>query len=240
MPDLTDMDFYWYLVIGGGVAAVIALGAYFIKGNKSYAVKVPAIVVACVGCLGAGVGLGVVLLASYGYEWKPQPSPTSGNRGPMGFGRANRPPFGGGGPRPNAPRMPFGQGNQPPMPFFNRGPDPRIELAVLVLKLDQVTGQPVTLDLTDAQKKAIRKAIKTLLDDEPSRDEATKKLKALCQALNQHKTALEAAGYRWPFKDDELTGQAPADRQNPFNDKMIRRHLKALRERLAEEPKERI
>jgi hypothetical protein len=264
MLNWTEIETFTYLAIAGGVAALLAISLYFLTAPK---LKVPAIIACAVACLGAGVGLGAILLGSLGwkYQGEEQANAGGGPGGPRGggmggggmrgmggggmggggLGGGGFGGMGGGGQRGGGMRGGgmggrgggFGGGQR-----GGRGgaPDYRTELAMLVLKLDEVTtAKPVTLNLTADQKKAIRQAIGDLLDkDNLSAQDAEKKLKAILKVLDKYQKPLEEAGYRWPLRGSDLVGQQPTDRNNPFSDELIRKHLKALKERLAAEPKD--
>jgi hypothetical protein len=75
-----------------------------------------------------------------------------------------------------------------------------MQLADLVNKVDQLTNNSLTVELTDDQKKAIREQLKGLGKSEKAldKDEAQKKLKAMLNVLGDYRPVLTAVGFDWP------------------------------------------
>jgi hypothetical protein len=241
--DWTNMQFYHYLVIGGGVLALLALIGYFVL--KTPKVQIPAIVVGVVASLALGIGLGVVLMAAYGdqitdKEKEAAEAPRAGGgRGPgmnpgggmMGGGRGGGGMMGGG----------RGGGGMMGGGMMGGGPSSKTQLANLVGKLDQLTSKALTLSLTEEQKKVIAEQTKDLLDKkELEEKDAKTRLDALLKTLEKDKATFEAAGYRWPAQGGGQRGggqrgmmQPPRQEpKNPFKEEKNEKHLKAIREQV--------
>jgi hypothetical protein len=106
-------------------------------------------------------------------------------------------------------------------------------LAALVIKLDRLTSKPLSIDLSEDQKKRLREQLQGLADqDKLSDDEAKKKLDALLDVLKSNKDTLVAAGYPWPGERPQGP-RMEAPSQNPFRERGNQNHLKALEDRLA-------
>jgi hypothetical protein len=76
---------------------------------------------------------------------------------------------------------------------------PKRQLANLVEKLDLVADKPLTVELTEEQRKQVLEQLKGLKDvDDLPEDEAKKRLDALLALLEKHKDTLQAVGFRWP------------------------------------------
>jgi hypothetical protein len=115
---------------------------------------------------------------------------------------------------------------------FGGPPSSRVQLATLIAKLDLLTGEPLTLKLTDAQRARLREQVRGLAEhEELSAEDATKRLDAILEIVKDQRTTLEAAGYRWPGQRGGF--RPPADRPNPFREEADGQHLKALEEHLA-------
>jgi hypothetical protein len=164
--------------------------------------KVPAAVATGIICFLAGAGAGGLGMAVFGYRWhEPEPQQPAGP-----------PP----GPPMNASAM-----------LATR---PKNQLVALVAKLDQLTGEPLALTLTEGQRAAIREQLRDLDEKEVSDEEAERRLKAILEAVKGQRGTLEAAGYRWP---GEGAGPPPSSALNPFAEEQNAKHLKSLRGHLA-------
>jgi hypothetical protein len=163
--------------------------------------NVPAAVATGIICFVVGVGAGGLGMATFGYRWhEPEPVPPTGP-----------PP----GPPMNATAM-----------LATR---PKNRLVALVAKLDQLSGEPLTLTLTENQRAVIREQLMDLDTKEVSDEDAEKRYKEILEAVKEQKGTLEAAGYRWP---GEGAGPAPSSFLNPFAEEQNAQHLKSLREKL--------
>lgn len=69
--DFKNLEFYHYLVIGGGALVVVSVLFYFLKGKKG---KVSPFAATILGCLALGFGAGIVTFASVGYDWNAKPN----------------------------------------------------------------------------------------------------------------------------------------------------------------------
>jgi len=211
--NLNDVQAWQYFAIAGGGVLVLSVIAYFLPIGK---LKMPAVVTAAFGGVVAGLALGVLLMASFGYESnrEDQPSNTSGS------------PGGGGTPKgmPKAKGMPNGNFGPP-------APSPRDQLASLVTALNNVADRPLSVNLTTEEKAAIVKELKGLTEAaELNNDDAKARLDAVLKIVEKHQKTLETVGYR--------SGPAPKsglakDNPNPFKTGPAAEHLKSLLERLS-------
>ena len=202
-------------------------------------VKVPAIIVSTVLSLGLGMGIGVVLMGYYSFHYYPQrvaaanpsgteDSSTGGRGGPPGgmMGRGG-PPGGMGGMMGRGGRGGRGGG---------RGglAGPKVQLTLLVGKLDQLTDKPLAVTLTEAQRNTLREQLQGIEDLKDLTDEeAKKRLDSLLAVLSKDKETLVAAGFSWPVAGGAPPAKPPANPPaNPFQDSANSGHLKSLLERV--------
>src|SRR6476661_4835964 len=101
--DLNDMQVWQYFAIASGAVLVLGVIAYFLPVGK---MKLPGVVTAAFGGVVAGLALGVLLMAGFGYKPhrdEPLPSdmsgPPGGVPGGMGMPKGGLPK--GGGPKGN-------------------------------------------------------------------------------------------------------------------------------------------
>src|SRR5205807_389261 len=109
-----------------------------------------------VGGLGLGLGLGVILMGAWGYQLETpayaypngMPAGMGGNpgRGGMGVVMVQFPGA--------APVLPPG------------GPSSKPQLVALVNKLDALTDRPLTIELSEAQRREVKEQLKGLSDVE--------------------------------------------------------------------------
>jgi len=236
VPQLTDWtkwEFYHYLIAAGVVVIVLALILYFIP---AFRIKMPAIAIAVLGSLAAGLGIGMVVMAALGYHLEPRTSVdeppgaggTQGKGSEMMKGMGGRGKGGGG-----MAGMMSGKGKGGGGMGGGRGPSPKTQLATLIDKLDVLTSKPLAIELTPDKKVKVAELLKGLDDKaELSDEDAKQKLDALLAEVQDQKRTLEAAGFRWPGEGGGRAGAAPP---NPFMDEANSQHLKALQERLAKE-----
>lgn len=189
--------------------------------------KVPAIIASSVICLALGVGAGIGTMLVFGYHLGAKPADDQAQAqggAPMGSPGGSMPP-GMGAPGGSGAA---GRGG----PGGGRGPSPKVQLASLVTKLDQISAKPIKLELNDEQKKKIDEQLHGLDQaDELSDEDAKKRLDALLEVVKDQRPTLEDAGYRWPGQGGGF--RPPADPPpNPFKDDANRQHLKSLEEQL--------
>ena len=224
--DWTDLQLYHYLAFGGGGVAILALILYFVLPNG---VRIPAGVLGTIAGLVAGLGIGVIGMARYGYQMPKQDEDPAGEA-------ANAKDA----PKAIPPKMGPGGGKGMMMPGMGKGgggkgkgggpPSDKVQLAALVVKLQQLTEKPLTLKLTDEQRATIREQLKDLAEpEELSNEDAKKRLDAILAAMKDDRPTLEAAGYQWPGAPPQLA----ATGQNPFKEGPARDRLQSLQERLA-------
>jgi hypothetical protein len=164
--------------------------------------KVPAALATGIVCFLAGLGAGGLGMATFGYRLhEPEPVQPTG------------PPPG------------------PPMDASAMlATRPKNQLVALVVKLDQLTGEPLSLSLTEGQRAAIREQLRGLEEKEVSDEEAERRFKEILEAVKGQRGTLEAAGYRWPGGG---AGPPPSSMLNPFAEEQNAKHLASLRGHLA-------
>jgi hypothetical protein len=226
LPSLTDLELYHYLAIGGGAIAVLALLLYFLPVSR---IKVPAVLVGIIGSLAAGIGIGVVAMAAFGYHWESQREAEAANAQPAakkgGFPGGGKGGFPGGGKG----GFPGGKGG---FPGGKKGKPagPQEQLADLLAKLDLLTGKPPALKLSADEKEATLAALNVLAQKKDAdANTVAMVLSTLISTFKEDRAVLEAVGFRWPADDGKVEGPAAAPAtlaENP--------HLKALRKRLQE------
>jgi hypothetical protein len=227
-------EFYHYLIAAGIVVTVLALILYLIPALR---IKMPAIALCSLGCLAAGLGIGMVTLVALGYQ-NPQKSnataPTITDE-PAGDVQMTKRKGGGmmkmsmGGMKGGGMK---GAGMGGMMMGGGRGPNSKSQLAALVDKLDVLTNKPLAIELTPEKKAKVAELLQGLdQKEELSEEDAQKKLDELTDQLKEHKSTLEAAGYRWPGEGGG--GRGGGNAPNPFKEEANSQHLKALQERLA-------
>lgn len=108
-----------------------------------------------------------------------------------------------------------------------RGPGPKVQLALLVAKLDTLTARPLHIDLTPEEKKQAKELLGGLNEkDELSDEVAAAKLAPLLKLLEGQRKTLEEVGFRWPGATVVAGGGAPP--ANPFKEGDGAAHLKSL------------
>ena len=225
--DFKDPQTWQYGAIVGGAVLILGLIVCFLPVRK---LKIPGGVTAAIGGVAAGLFLGILWMASFGYkpnapeEPPPDEAAAKGGGGPPGMDKG-APKGGGGAPKGGGgPKGGFG------------GPGPRQQLVGLVNALETVVDRPVALTLTADDKAAIVGHLKGLDTAESIRDEDAKvKLDAIQAILEKDRKALEAVGYRWATPDAKGGGAKvgfPKDSPNPFADGLPKERLKSLQERL--------
>lgn len=247
------MPTFVYVLIGSGVAILLAIVLYFSgRGGK---LRIPAVVVGTIGGLAAGVVLGAGLQIVYEEASKtpengsqsfsllnlgsaraepkaPAPGPqakrAAGGANPAGGPQAGVGAGGGGGGG-------GGMGGMMGMMGGGGGSNSKNQLVALVTKLDQLTGRPLELRLSDDQKATVRDELQGL--DEVSilgEEQAKARFDALLKSLENQRDTLEAAGYRWPGggRRAGAGGQATPDVPNPFREDGPGKHLQSLKDKL--------
>lgn len=232
--DLFALDWYYYALGGGAILTVIALIVYFVMGARSPGAKLPAAVVCTITALVAGAGGGALFMTLFGYR----PSNETGAEVDPGVFQEKMAGMKGGkgGMQGMPPGGPPGMGGKG---FGGKGPggkgggalSSKAQLATLVSKLDQLTGKPLTINLTAEQKAVVRDALKGLADPEELKDDdAKERLDKVLEVLKGQRPTLEAAGYRWPGGGGGGFGGGAAP--NPFKEEANGNALKNLDKRL--------
>jgi hypothetical protein len=232
--DINNMQTWHYFAIAGGAIFLLGVILYFLGAGK---MSVPSVITSGVGGAMAGLALGVVLMASFGYlPRKDENSDQSGNASRSG--PEMRPSAGGGGgPGMMGGGMPKGGPGGGPKGGPGGGfqaPSPRVQLAGLVTALENVADKPVTLTLTDDQRKAIAEQLKGLdAAAEIKDDDAKARLDAILKVVEKDRATLEAVGYRPPTEGKGSGGFGPPkDSPNPFKEGPAHERLKLLLDRL--------
>src|SRR5262249_45500456 len=199
---------------------------YLALGSRGAGVKVPAVVCGTTAALAAGVGVGILLMAGFGYRLtRIEGAALKGN--PMAGMKGGDPMM-----------MMKGMGGMKGMGMKVMGMkgkgggqlSPRAKLVVLVEKIEQMTGKPLAVVLTKEQKAKVADQLKGLADLEAlNDDEAQMRLDKLLEVLEGQKEVLNAAGYRWP---GEKGGVRWPDGPNPFKDDQTGKSLQSLQEHL--------
>lgn len=223
------------LVVSGVVAALALLMYVMAPGGK---LRVPAIALSTLGGIGVGVAVGLALAVVF------DPAPIAGLNpeliAPTSDSRSTPPDTTKDGMRPSAPSPggPGGAGGMAgmmgggPGGMGGRGPNPKVQLASLVVKLDQLTGKPLVIEFDDDRRAKVLEQVEGLTEpEELSDEEAQKRLDALLAIVEEHRPTLEAAGYRWPGAGGGFS--MPQDTPNPFREDSNAEHLRSLREDLA-------
>jgi hypothetical protein len=238
--DISKWQLYNYLIAGGIGVTVLALLLYLIPGLR---LKMPAIIVSSLACLVAGLGLGMLVMVSMGYQLERRAAPAGEEggagamdgakmaammaKGGMGKGDMGKGDMGKGGMGKGG----MGKGGMGGG-MGGGGAQPKAQLAGLVDKLDLLTARPLAIQLTDEQRAKIAEQLKGLDEAKDLTDEeAKKRLDALMETLKPYRETLEAAGYRWPGAGGG-GGQQPPPPPNPFMEEKNNKHLKELQERL--------
>jgi hypothetical protein len=175
--------------------------------------RVPAIITCSIISLVVGLGGGAGAMTYFGYHWKPEitvpPPPAGMPAAPTGIGGAKS------------------------------GPSAKSQLAQLLVKLDQVTGHQLVVNLTSEQKKALREQLAGLGDpDELKDDDAKKRLDAILETVKSHKETMELAGFRWPGPPagGMSMGSAPKkEAPNPFKEGDNAKRLQELQKLVGKE-----
>jgi hypothetical protein len=222
--NLNDMAMWQWFAIAGGAVLLLSLIMYFLPAGK---MKIPAVVTGSFGGLAAGLALGILLMASFGYKpTREQASSEGAGGGPSQAPKMAGPgaPFakGPGGPMPKGP----GFGGPPP------APSPKVQLAALVTALDTVADKPVTITLTPEQKSVIIDKLNGLDQrDEITDDDAKSRLDAIVKVVEKDQKTLETVGFRTNPPAKGGLGP-PKESANPFKEGPAAERLKSLMERL--------
>jgi hypothetical protein len=185
------------ICLGLGIAAGIVLANVFREPEKRSTSEDPAVLAAAAsgGPKGGGGMPG---------------GPPGGNGGMPGGGMPGGPPGGKGGMPGGPPGGGFGGG-------FG-GPTAKMQLTLLIAKLDQLIGKPIVIELTPEQKKQAASLLADLeTRDALTEEEAKEKLNALLKLLESQKDMLTAAGYRWPGTPPGGGGGGPPGGMLPPN-----------------------
>lgn len=207
--------------------------------------KVPVTLACTLIAFAVGLAAGAIGMTSFGYHYEPPKIPAKDKEGagsapggqaagPGGGGPGGQAagPGGGGpgssgagrsGPGGGGPGGPGGPGGAP------RGPNVKNQLAALVVKLDQLTGKPLSVELTSEEKKKIQELLVGLEHPNVLSDEdAKQKLDALLEIMKDRKEVFEAAGYRWPGSNAGRGPGGGGNMPNPFAQKDNDKALKSL------------
>lgn len=211
--DFKNMETYQYFVMGGAGLVVVSILLYFLKGSK---LKISAFPAAIIGSLVVGFGAGMITLASLGYNWNQKPS--GDNPGPAQGGTVPQMGVPGGGKKD-------GPGQK------KASPSAKLQLAALVVKLNQLTGKTLMIDLGDRKAK-VAEQLKDLDTLETLSDEAADaRVQALMELLKPDENTLTSAGFNLNFAGTVGKGKEPP--ANPFTTETNKGALKALQDRVS-------
>ncbi len=180
--------------------------------------KMPAAVVSGVVCLLVGVAGGVVVGGIAGNPMQEMPAASADEPGSADGEKGEPEGQAKGGGAKGGGAKGGGRGG--------RGPSPKAQLTQLVTKIDQLTAQPLKIDLTSQQKTRMKDILAGLdAKEEISDEDAKAKFDELIKVVEGNKATLEAAGYRWPGTRFQPQGESPP---NPFKEGEPATHLKSL------------
>jgi hypothetical protein len=212
--DFKNMETYHYFIAGGAGLVVIAILLYFLKGKK---VKVSAFFATTIGAIALGFGIGVITLGAAGYHWEEQDKDEPREKAPPNSAQAPKQKN----QNPNPKNKDKGGGNTP---------SAKLQLAAYIVKLNQLTEAPLTINLADRKAK-VAEQLKDLDSIEMlSNEEAQTRLNALKEVLDKDNATLDAAGLDLARAGAVGKGKEPP--ANPFKDGTNKTALNALRERL--------
>jgi hypothetical protein len=180
--------------------------------------QVPIAVTCSVLFLLLGMGAGALGATLFGHLWTESESP-----GPP---QGGLPP--GGGPMPM-----LGKGGGKGGKGFGKGFlfTDKARLAGLVSKLELLTREPLTEELTADQKRKIKEMLDSIdVKKAMSEEEAKKRLEELRDVVEPQRETLEAVGIFWP----DTTLPANIDADNPFKTDPNRKSLETLQKRLSQ------
>jgi len=222
--DWNDMQtWHWFAMIGGGVL-VLGVIFYFLPIGK---IKIPSIITVAFGALGLGLSIGIIFMAGLGYK------PTGPEQPPLAEMDPNFEPkmMGGAGVK--------GKGGAPGGAAKGKlggapaGPSPRLQLAALVNALDSLSEKPITINLSDEDRKGIAQQLQGLDAATEIKDaDAKAKLEAIQAIVLKQRQSLETIGYRWVLDGKTANRTFPKDSPNPFKEGADAERLKSLMERL--------
>jgi hypothetical protein len=211
--DFKNMETYRYFIVGGAGLVVIAILLYLLKGKR---IKVSAFFATTIGAIALGFGIGVITLGAAGYHWEDQKDEEPQVKAPNNAG--------GGNPEPK-------KGQNPNPKKGGNAASAKLQLAAYVVKLNQLTETPLTINLADRKAK-VAEQLKDLDTVEMlSNDDAQTRLNALKEVLDKDNATLDAAGLDLARAGTVGKGKEPP--ANPFKDGTNKTALNALRERLS-------
>jgi hypothetical protein len=215
--DFNNMATWQYFALAGGGVLVLGLVLYFLPAGKT---KVPGGITAAFGGLMAGLALGILFMAGFGYK----PSRLE----PVYDNTAGPPPS-----------------LTPTIVGGPKTPDPRSQLASLIGALDRVADRPIALTLTADDRAAIADKLKGLdTAAAVSAEDAKARLDAIHEIVAKDREVLEMAGYRGltepkpkgmggPPKGPMGAGPPKETPPNPFKEGSAAERLKSLLGRLS-------
>ena len=104
----------------------------------------------------------------------------------------------------------------------------------MVNVLDCLSEKPITIQLSEDDRKAIAAQLKGLDGAAEIKDEEAKaKLEAIQAIVLKERKSLETVGYRWVLDGKTANRTFPKDSPNPFKEGADAERLKSLLERLS-------
>jgi len=95
--------------------------------------------------------------------------------------------------------------------------NPKHHLAALVVKLDQLTGKPLALELNDEDRAKILELLEGVEDSVTHNEVAADRLGRILEIVEDDRATLHAAGYRWPGTPLFRPGMEPEPFMSPRN-----------------------
>jgi hypothetical protein len=222
--DFNNLQNWHYFALIGGAVLLLGIIVYFLPIGK---MKIPAVITTAFAALGAGVAIGVIFMAGFGYK----PNTPEADAAPVGDGTGE--------PKNAGPAMAKGKGGAAPKGKGGPAapPSSKVQLARLVTALDSVVDKPVTVTLSPEDRAAIAKQLEGLeTATEIKEDDAKARLEAIQKILEKDRKALETVGYNWAGEPKAGGGKGGFGKDpppNPFKEGSAAERLKSLMERLA-------
>ena len=187
--------------------------------------QVPGYIVSAVICLLVSVGATVIVMLSLGYK-------TGETVREIMQEAWDKKGTGGGGSAQVSPKGVIEGGNFKAMMAKGlQEPRPVEQVVNLIAKLDALTSDPGTLQLTDEDEATISRALTQLTNDDYLADFVAKQqMDAILRVLGFQRKKLEDAGFKWPSNVYNPNQRPP---KNPFKEGEPAQHVKSLTERLA-------
>jgi hypothetical protein len=110
--------------------------------------------------------------------------------------------------------------------------NPKNQLAALIIKLDLITSNKLTIELSEERRARIREILEGVEDSVIHDEIISERLRDLLEVLDEDRQTFISIGYRWP----NVPYQRPGMESDPFQYQPNLDHLQSLREKLGGEP----